>query len=118
MKPINDLVRRILLYHALPDTVTVKFSQAGQTNTTLVTENVTTAYNARLMSQYLAVKKLNPDMSEDEIAAEIERINKDQERISQQNQDYFGGGVFNESVGAFGEPEGVNNDFKGANSKE
>lgn len=117
-KPINDLVRRILLFNGLPDTVTVKFSQSGQTNTTLVTENVTSAYNARLISQYLAVKKLNPDMSEDEIQEEIERINADQEKIRQQNEDYLGGGsLFNDSVGAFGTEEG-NDDFKGANSEE
>lgn len=102
LKPINDLVRRILLFNGLPDTVTAKFSQAGQTNTTLVTENVTTAFNAKLMSQYLAVKKLNPDMSEDEIATEIKRIEADQEKIRKQNEDFFGGdGVFNEGVGAF-----------------
>ena len=119
MKPINDLVHRVLLYNGHPDTVTVKFSQAGQTNTTLVTENVTSAYNARLISQYLAVKKLNPDMSEDEIAAEINRINEDTEKINKQNQDYFGGGeLFNENAGAFeNESEVDDGDFKGADSE-
>lgn len=99
-KPINDLIRRILLFYGYGDSVEVKFSQSGQTNTTLVVENTTSKYNAGLMSQYLAIKTLNPDFSEEEIQAEIDRINKEKKE-AQDQQSLFNGG-FDEKLGAFG----------------
>ena len=80
-KPINKLIERILLFYGYSDCVVAKFSKSGQTNTTLVTENTISAYNAKLMSQYQAVKNLNPDMSEEELQNEIKRIDKEQERL-------------------------------------
>lgn len=101
-KPINDLIKRILLYYGYKDCIVAKFSQSGQTNTTLVTENTISQYNAKLRSQYLSVKRLNPDMSEQEIKDEIARIEEDQEKLRQQN-DIFNGAGFNEDIGTFGE---------------
>ena len=101
-KPINDLIKRILLYYGYKDCIIAKFSQSGQTNTTLVTENTISQYNAKLRSQYLSVKRLNPDMSEQEIKDEIARIEEDQEKLRQQN-DIFNGAGFNEDLGTFGE---------------
>lgn len=98
-KPINDLIKRILLYYGLGDSVEVKFSQSGQTNTTLVVENTTAKFSAGLISKYLAIKTLNPDFSEEELQAEIQRIDKDQETAKAQNDDFFGG--FNEEKGEF-----------------
>ena len=99
--PINKLIKRILLFYGFTDCVVAKFSKSGQTNTTLVTENTISAYNARLMSQYQAVKNINPDMSEEELQAEIDRINEEQEKLRSQNES-FG---FNDFQGNF---EGVN----------
>ncbi len=81
-QPINELIKDVLLFYGYEDTITVKFSKSGQTNTTLVTENTVSAYNARLISQYQAVKNLNPDMNEEELQAEIDRINNDEEKLS------------------------------------
>lgn len=96
--PINNLIKRILLFYGFTDCVVAKFSKSGQTNTTLVTENTISAYNARLMSQYQAVKNINPDMSEEELQAEIDRINAEQDKLREQNEN-FG---FNDYKGDFG----------------
>lgn len=96
--PINNLIKRVLLFYGYTDCVVAKFSKSGQTNTTLVTENTISAYNARLMSQYQAVKNINPDMSEEELQAEIGRINEEQDKLRQQNEN-FG---FNDFSGSFG----------------
>lgn len=101
-KPLNTLVKRILLYYGFHDCVGVKFSKSGQTNTTLLTENTVSAYSARLKSEYQAVKDLNPDMSEEELQVEIARIHQDQERQAQQNDNFFGGNDFNDQKGEFG----------------
>lgn len=110
-KPLNDLIKRILLFYGLGDNVEVKFSQSGQTNTTLVVENTTAKFNAGLMSKYQAVKTLNPDFSEEEIQAELVRIKNEQKENQEQNN-LFGGG-FDEKLGAFeGEGE-VDEDSEG-----
>ena len=112
-KPINDLLKRILLFYGYGDTVEVKFSQSGQTNTTLVVENTTAKFNAGLMSKYLAIKTLNPDFSEEEIQAELERIDKEQSQAREQNENLFpGNGGFNEKLGEF-EGEGADENSEG-----
>lgn len=123
-KPINDLIKRVLLYHGYKDSVVVKFSKSGQTNTTLVTENTVSAVNNGLMSQYQGVKNINPDMSEQEIEQEIGRIKAEQAEKAKMQNDMFGGGGFDDNVGGFiggGEPtqsEGIdgyeNNDSETA----
>lgn len=107
-KPINDLIKRILLYYGYTDCVVAKFSQSGQTNTTLVTENTISAYNAKLRSQYLSVKRLNPDMTEEEVEEEIQRIDAEQEKLRKQN-DIFNGSGFDENLGMFGK-ENINDE--------
>lgn len=96
---INDLIKDVLMFYGYEDTITVKFSKSGQTNTTLVTENTVAAYNARLISQYQAVKNLNPDMNEEELQAEIARINNDEERFSRIQS----GMQFDDDSGDFGD---------------
>lgn len=100
-RPINDAIKRILLFYGHTDCVVVKFSKSGQTNTTLITENTTKAYQAGLISKYQAVKNLNPDMSEEELNAEIKRIDAEQKQLQDQN-DMFRSS-FNENLGQFGE---------------
>ena len=102
-KPLNDIIRDILTYKGFTDCVVVRFSKSGQTNTTLVVENVTSKYSAGLISLYLAIKDLNPDMNEDELQQEIERIKTEQKEKSQE-QNLFGNG-FNEDLGGFNDDE-------------
>lgn len=90
-RPLNELVNDILQYNGYEECVEVKFSKSGETNTTLLLENTTNAYNSGLKSLYASVKAINPDMSEDEIEAEIGRIEKDQKnkQAMQQPLDFF-----------------------------
>lgn len=106
IKPLNALIKRVLLYYGYADCVGVKFSKSGQTNTTLLIENTVSAYNAGLKSEYQAVKDLNPDMTEEELQVEIERIHSDKERATEQNGNLFGENeAFSEQNGAFDESE-------------
>lgn len=99
VKPINDLIDDILLFYGYKPCIIAKFSKSGQTNTTLLIENTTSAFNSGLMSKYLAVKNLNPDMSADELDDELARIEVEA-KDKQQAQDMFG---FNDDTGAFGQ---------------
>lgn len=87
IKPLNDMIKLILNFYGYKDSVTAKFSKSGQTNTTLVIENTVSAYNAKLKSQYLAVKDINPDFNEDEIQAEILRLNEADNKRQQEQRD-------------------------------
>ncbi len=101
-KAINELIGDILQFNGFTECVEVKFSKSGETNTTLLLENTTNAYNSGLKSLYSAVKAINPDMSEDEITDEIERIKNDsKEKQKQMNAMDF----FNEGTGEFDEQE-------------
>ena len=97
-KPINDLIGDILIYNEYTQEVVVKFSKSGQTNVTLLTENVTKQYQAGLISKYQAVKELNPDMAEDELQEEIKRIDQEEE---QRNSMFDDTANFNEEEGMF-----------------
>ena len=105
LKPLNDLLRRILLYSGFTDCVTVKFSKSGQTNTTLLTENTIAQYNAGLISKYQAVKNLNPDADEEELQKELERIDADRKQSEEAQSNLFDDNAFDENNGEFG---GVN----------
>lgn len=98
VKPINDLIDDILLFYGFTDCLNVKFSKSGQTNTTLLIENTVNAYSQGLMSKYLAVKTLNPDMSADELDDELARLEKESKEKNQP-QDLFG---FDDEQGSFG----------------
>lgn len=102
IKPLNDLLRRILLFSGYTDCVTVKFSKSGQTNTTLLTENTISQYNAGLISQYQAVKNLNPDATEEELQTELKRIKDDRQASEEAQSNLFDTNDFNEDKGIFG----------------
>ncbi len=101
-RPINGLIKDILLYKGYDTGIEVKFSKSGETNTSLLLENTTNAYNAGLKSLYASVKAINPDMSEEELQDEIARIEKDKKNRAQQNQAFD---VFNDGLGDFDEQE-------------
>lgn len=102
LKPLNDLLKRALLYYGYTDCVTIKFSKSGQTNTTLLTENTISQYNAGLISQYQAVKNLNPDATEEEVQAELNRINSDRKAQQEAQGNLFDDNSFDENKGIFG----------------
>ena len=104
-KPINDLIDDILLFYGFKPSIVVKFSKSGQTNTTLLIDNTTSVYGAGLMSKYLAIKTLNPDMSADELDEEIKRLEKE-DKEKQMQSDMFG---FNDINGDFGNGQNENN---------
>ena len=104
-KPINDLIDDILLFYGFKPSIVVKFSKSGQTNTTLLIDNTTSVYGAGLMSKYLAIKTLNPDMSADELDEEIRRLEKE-DKEKQMQSDMFG---FNDINGDFGNGQNENN---------
>ena len=79
---VNRLLDAVCGYFGLPDRVQVQFSQAGQTNYTLLVENVTKMHSAGIMSLETAVKMVNPTMDEEQIAAEIEKIKQEQKEKS------------------------------------
>ena len=96
-RSLNELINDILQFNGYEECVEVKFSKSGETNTTLLLENTTNAYNSGLKSLYASVKAINPDMSEDEIQAEIERIKQDnKDKQAMQPLDFF-----NENEGDF-----------------
>lgn len=99
-KPINDLIGDILIFNGYTEEVVVKFSKSGQTNVTLLTENITKQYQAGLISKYQAVKMLNPDMAEDELKDEIKRIDEEEE---QRNSMFNDMNEFNQEEGQFEE---------------
>ena len=114
VKPLNDMLRRILLFYGYPDCITIKFSKSGQTNTTLLTENTVAQYNAGLISQYQAVKNLNPDATEEELQNELSRINSDRQAQEEAQSNLFEQNDFDENKGIFG---GVNEE-RDSNSEE
>ena len=100
-RSINELINDILQFNGYEECVEVKFSKSGETNTSLLLENTTNAYNSGLKSLYASVKAINPDMSEDEVMQEIERIKQDTKDKQATNPLDF----FNDGEGAFNEQE-------------
>lgn len=90
-KPINDLIKTVLLYRGLPDDIVIRFSKAGQSNFTLLTENVVKLYTAGLASLRLAVETIHPEFDQAQVLAEVERINKElADRQAAQNSMFSG----------------------------
>lgn len=97
---INNCINRILKYYGVTADITVKFSKAGQTNTTLLIENVGKKLSAKIMSRQEAIQEVNSDWSTEQVLAELERIKAD-EKLAQSNQqsELFGNLQYNDKVG-------------------
>ena len=88
---LNTLVETVCRYYGKTDTVKVEFSKAGQTNYTLLVENAVKIYQAGGSSLELFVRTVNPNMDEQQIAAEISRIKADEkERNARQENSVWG----------------------------
>ncbi len=98
-KPINDLIKTVLLYSGKPDDVVIRFSKAGQSNFTVLTDNVVKLHTAGLMSTRLAVETVHPEFDEEQILAEVERIGDDAAEAQKRQDSMFSGMDF----GAVGE---------------
>lgn len=90
-EPINALLADVAAYKGYVDRVAIKWSLAGQSNYTLLTDNVTKLYTSHIMSLELAVKSIHPDLDEAQIQAEIKRIREEE---AQRAQDPFGDDSF------------------------
>lgn len=96
-KPINDLIKTALLYAGLSDDIVIRFSKAGQSNYTLLTDNVTKLHAAGLISTRLAVEQIHPEFDQEQVIAEVERIAKEAEDRQRMQEAMFGGMDFGET---------------------
>ena len=87
--PINALLADVCGYLGLIDRVGVRWSLAGQSNYTLLTENIAKLRQAGLMSLETAVASVHPDWDEGQIQTEIERIKTEQEQAAAQGGSMF-----------------------------
>ena len=88
--PINNMLDAVARYKGFSDTVRMRFSKSGQTNYTLLVENVTRMYQAGLMSLDKAVKEVNPGMDEEQVREEIKRIEAEQKAKQDARAGIFG----------------------------
>lgn len=77
--PLNELLKTVAKFKGYVSVPSIQFSKAGQTNYTLLTENIVRQYEAKLISLQTAVEQLHPEMTEEQRAAEIERIKKEEQ---------------------------------------
>jgi hypothetical protein len=77
-EPINAMLKTVLLYKGFTDDVVIQFSKAGQTNYTLLVENVARAKSAGLMSLERSVAMINPEMDHSQVTEEVIRIREEE----------------------------------------
>lgn len=73
---LNRMIHDILLFYGIKDNVTLEFTEPGTTNTVIMTDTITKQKAAGLISDYAALKALNPTTPEDNIVQELEEISK------------------------------------------
>jgi len=76
--PMNKLIKTICNYYGLIVSAEVKWSKAGQSNTSVHIDNMVQLYTNGLISHENAIKSLNPDMDENQIQEELTQINAKQ----------------------------------------
>jgi hypothetical protein len=72
------MLKTVLLYKGFTDDVVIQFSKAGQTNYTLLVENVARAKSAGLMSLERSVAMINPEMDHSQVTEEVIRIREEE----------------------------------------
>lgn len=82
-KPINRILDLVCKFNGYTETVELKWSKAGMTNTTAHSDNIVKLYQAGLMSRENAVRALNMDMDEKQIQAELDVLETAQKAKSQ-----------------------------------
>jgi hypothetical protein len=78
--PLNEYLKTVLLFKGFTNTVGVQFSKAGQTNYTLLVENVARAKSAGIMSLDRSVAMINPELDHEQVCEEVARIREEEER--------------------------------------
>lgn len=78
-KPVNRILNTVRLYYGLEDAVAVRWSAAGMTNRFVLTEMLSQAKNAGLVSSRKAVELWNYDDDTMQVEEEYGRILKDME---------------------------------------
>jgi hypothetical protein len=73
---LNKMVKEILLFYGYFEEVKIRFSQTGSSNITVNTDIITKKKSAGLISEYQAVKDLNPEYNENQVQEELAEINK------------------------------------------
>lgn len=77
-EPVNDLIKTVLRYYGYADDVVITFSKAGQTNYTLLVENIVRARSGGIMSLQKCVEQINPGMDQTQVLEEVARIQKEE----------------------------------------
>lgn len=78
--PMNDLLKTVLLFKGFTEEVGIQFSKAGQTNYTLLVENVARAKSAGIMSLERSVAMINPELDHAQVREEVTRIKAEEEK--------------------------------------
>jgi len=101
--PINDLLKTVLLFNGYMDDVCIEFSKAGQSNFSVLVDNIVRLYSTGLISKENAITMLNAGKDQFQINEEMQKIKKDDMEKEQRqanmqfgmdfsNQTNFGGG--------------------------
>lgn len=76
-KPINRILKLVLLYYGYEDDVVVRWSGAGLTNRYTLTELINQAKSGGFLSRYKAVQMFNYDDDDEQVQEEYERIKEE-----------------------------------------
>ena len=79
-EPINSMIKTVLLSKGYTDDVVVQFSKAGQTNYTLLVENVSRAKSSGIMSLERSVSMINPELDHSQVMEEVMRIQEEEQK--------------------------------------
>ena len=104
--PLNTILNLVRLYYRLPDRVVIRWSQSGLSNPYMMTEMMTSQYNAGLISLKDAITNLNPDDDEDQIEYKVNSAQADSEK-----RNSLGAAMYNDSETGgsyFGDKEVLN----------
>lgn len=94
--PLNKMLADVCGYMGCLDRVGIRWSLAGQSNYTLLTDNVVKLKQSGLLSLEQSVAMIHPDWDEAQVFAEIERIKKEAEERASAEASMFGDGALDE----------------------
>lgn len=92
--PLNALLRTVLRFYGYEDDIEVRWSRSGMTNITVLTDTLSRAVAAGLISQKKAHDSFNYDDDEEQNAEDFARM--EQERQEQAKRESFGNFMFDD----------------------
>ena len=104
-KPINDLIETVLNFFGKEGNVVVKFATPSYVNATRRLEMVEKEYNDGFIDLEEAIRRLNPDMDEKQLAEKVQKAQVRQKEIENQRQMQL------DSLGDYVDDTESNNDF-------